>query len=104
MRRRGYAPWEPGCSTPMWCTVIDDNLTTCAIWLDANEFTILRPLWAAAIRKHRGPPPCCDFELLSPDIMRVLLHDNSSNLCWADTWQPHPEQRVSHPEPRRAAG
>ena len=84
---------------------------TCAIWLDANEFTILRPLWAAAIRKHRGPPPCCDFETLSPDIMRVLLHDNSSNLCWADIWQPHPEQRASHAdraapraEPSRGVG
>ena len=104
----GYAPWEPGCDTPMWYTVIDDNMTEeqhalRSIWLDANDYTIRRPLCAAAIRKHRGPPPGRNFELPSPDIMHVLLHDNSSNLCWADTWQPHPEQRASHPEPCRAA-
>ncbi len=100
----GYAPWEPGCDTPMWYTVIDDNMTEeqhalRSIWLDANDYTIRRPLCAAAIRKHRGPPPGFIFELPSPDIMHVLLHDNSSNFCWADTWQPHPEQRASHPDP-----
>lgn len=104
----GYAPWEPGCSTPVWYTEIDDNMTDeqhalRAVWLDANEFAIVHPLWAAAIRKHGGVPPGCDFELPSPDIMHVLLHDNSSNLRWVDTWQPHPEQRASHPEPCRGA-
>jgi hypothetical protein len=81
----GYAPWEPGCHTPVWYTEIDDNMTEeqhalRSIWLDANEFTIVHPLWAAAIRKHGGPPPGCDFPLPSPDIMHVLLHDNSNNL------------------------
>ena len=105
----GYAPWEPGCTVPMWYTEIDDNMTEeqhdlRSIWLDANEFAIVKPLWAAAIRRHGGVPPGCDFPLPSPDIMHVLLHDNSSNFRWADTWQPHPEQRASHPEPCRGAG
>jgi hypothetical protein len=91
----GYAPWTPGCATPMWYTTHDDNLTQeqrtlRAIWTAGNGYCLRHPDRAQAIRRHRGPPPDAAFERPSADVMHVLLHDNSDNFRWADAWQPRP--------------
>ena len=91
----GYAPWEPGCETPMWYTVHDDNLTEIqrqlrGIYDEADRLAVLKPQRVQLIRRHRGPPPDCDFPIPSDDVMHVLLNDNSANMTWADTWKPVP--------------
>ena len=89
----GYAPWEPGSHTPMWYTIHDDNLTDMQkklrwIWADADRYCIINPREAQLIRRHGGAPPDCDFELPTPDLIHVILHDNSYNVRWVDGWQP----------------
>jgi hypothetical protein len=91
----GYAPWTPGCATPMWYTTHDDNLTheqrtLRAIWSAGNGYCLRHPDRAQAIRRHQGPPPDATFEMPSADVIHVLLHDNSDNFTWADAWQPRP--------------
>ena len=91
----GYCPWEPGCHTPMWSTMTHDHMTDEQqllgdVWAEADVYCVLFPERAQSIRRHGGLPPDWPFEPPSPDVMHVLLRDNSSNFRWADAYQPRP--------------
>jgi hypothetical protein len=104
----GYAPWEPGCETPMWWTLHDDNLLEeqkllWRVWDKADRYCILMPQRAQVIRQHRGLPPDWKFEVPDDDVMFVLMHDNSSNFTWADKWRPHVPKNTASPAPAQSS-
>jgi len=41
-----------------------------------------------AIRQHGGLPPICDFEPPEPEVLHAIITGDTSNLRWADTYEP----------------
>jgi len=54
----------------------------------ADHWAILNTVQAKRIRQHGGLPPDCDFEPPEPEVLHAIINGDTSNLRWADTYEP----------------
>ncbi len=54
----------------------------------AGRYAILNTMRVERIRQLGGLPPDCDYEPPPPDVLHEIINGNSSNLRWADTYEP----------------
>jgi flagellar hook-basal body complex protein FliE len=72
---------------------------------EASRYAVVHTMRAQSIRKHRGKPPDCDFELPRPELMDAIIHGTGSNLRWCDEYvpwvpkDPPPNDRREHTAP-----
>ena len=55
----------------------------------AGRYAVINPLRVKRIRQLGGLPPDCDYEPPPPDVLEEIIHGDSSNLRWADTYEPY---------------
>jgi len=55
----------------------------------AGRYAILNTDRVKLIRKLGRLPDNCDFEPPEPKLLHEIITGNSSNLCWADEYEPH---------------
>jgi hypothetical protein len=54
----------------------------------ADRYAIQHTLRVQLIRKLGGLPPDCDFEPPPPEVLEYLIHADSENMRWADSYEP----------------
>jgi len=55
----------------------------------AGRYAILNTARVRLIRQLGRLPDNCDFEPPEPEVLHEIIHGDSSNLRWADTWEPY---------------
>jgi hypothetical protein len=59
---------------------------------EGDQYAVLYTERVKLMRKLGGLPLGCDFEAPRPELLEQILHGTSSNLRWADTYEPPPRR------------
>jgi hypothetical protein len=55
---------------------------------EADRYAICHTVRVKLIRQLGGLPPDCDYEPPRPEILDLIINGQTSNLIWADAYQP----------------
>jgi plasmid stability protein len=84
--RSRYAPWEPDPSlSPEEAAKAERQEL---MRRQASRYAVLHTMRVKLIRQLKGLPENCDFEPPEPDLLDAIINGDSSNLRWADRYEP----------------
>jgi hypothetical protein len=89
-------PGEEAPPRPLaWSDLTEEEQRQSLLWQEADRYAICHTARVKRIRQLGGLPPNCDYEPPRPEILDMIIHGETSNLIWADSyqsWAPPPTE------------